>query len=213
MHSIQRRILQLASEHGFTVLSLRGLGRLIGVDSAQQIKHHIEQLERKGILAYDRQHKILKLARGKGTTQTNLILVPILGAANAGQATLLAEENLEGYLKVSSRLLPKRHVFAIRVEGNSMNRANIKGQGIEDGDYIIIDPQAQNPHSGDYVLSVIDEVANVKRYYFDVRNNQVVLVSESTQKYPPIIIDPNEISGYLVNGKVIRVVKKPRHDQ
>jgi|SRR3989344_9332516 len=209
MHSIQQRILQLTSEHGLTFSSLRGLGRLIGVDSAQKVKHHIEQLERKGLLAYDREHKTLKLSKGKGTIGTNLVLVPILGAANAGPATLFADGYLEGYLKISSKLIPRRKLFAIQVEGNSMNRANVNGKNIGNGDYIIIDPQVKNPKNGDYVLSVIDDVANIKRYYWDKENNQIVLTSESTQNFPPIIIDPQEVSNYLVNGKVIQVIKKP----
>jgi len=212
MHPIQKRIFQLTSERGFSVPSLRGLGKLIGVDSAQQVKHHIGQLERKGILVYDREHKTLKLTKGEGTIQTKLVLIPILGAANAGPATLLADENLEGYLKVSSKLVPRRQLFTIRVEGNSMNRANIDGKSIEDGDYVIIDPQARVPRDGDYVLSVIDDAANIKRYHFDKNNNQVVLASESTQEYPPIVIDPKEVSSYLMNGKVIQVIKKPKYE-
>lgn len=203
----------MTSERGLVVPSLRGLGRLIGVDSAQQVKHHIEQLERRGLLVYDRKHKTLKLVKGWGTIHTNLVLVPILGAANAGPATLLADENLEGYLKISPKLVPRQRLFAIQVEGNSMNRANINGKSIEDGDYVIINPQAKTPKNGDYVLSVIDDVANIKRYHFDKKSNQVALSSESTQEYPPIIIDPREISNYLVNGKIIQVVKKHKNDQ
>lgn len=209
MHPTQKRILQLISERGFTVPSLRGLGRLIGIDSAQKVKHHVEQLERKGLLVYDRENKTLKLAKGRGTIGTSLILVPIVGAANAGPAALFADVNLEGYLKISSKLIPQRKLFAIRVEGNSMNQSNINGKTMEDGDYVIIDPQTKNPHNGDYVLSVIDEVANIKRYYFEKESNQVALVSESTQNYPPIYIHPQEAQSYLVNGKVIQVIKKP----
>ena len=209
MHPIQRRLLQLASEEGLFPLSLRGIGKLIGEDSAQKIKHHLEQLERKGLLVYDRSRKTLRAIKGEGTKGASLIPVPILGAANAGPATLFANENLEGYLRVSSGLIPRRKVFAIRIEGNSMNRANIQGKNIEDGDYVIIDPEAREPQNGDYVLSVIDEVANIKRYYQEKRGNQIMLISESTQNYPPILIHPKEVSNYLVNGKIIEIIKKP----
>lgn len=210
MHPIQKRILQFASGKELPPLSLRGIGRLIGEDSAQKIKHHLGQLERKGLLVYDRSHKTLSAVKGKGSKGASLIPVPILGAANAGPATLFANENLEGYLKVSSKLIPRRRVFAIRTEGNSMNRANVGEKNIEDGDYVIIDPQTKNPRNGDYILSVIDDVANIKRYYFDRKNNQVVLMSESTQNYPPIYIHPSEAPDYMVNGKVIQVIKKPK---
>lgn len=210
MHPIQRRLLQLAGEESLFPLSLRGIGKLIGENSAQKIKHHLEQLERKGLLIYDRSHKTLRVVEGKGRKGASLIPIPILGAANAGPATLFANENLEGYLKISSNIVPKRKVFAIRIEGNSMNRANIDGKNIEDGDYVIVDPQIRMPQNGDYVLSVIDEVANIKRYYWERKNNQIMLISESTQNYPPILIHPKEISNYLVNGKIIQVIKKPK---
>jgi len=185
MHPIQRRLVQLAAEKNLPPLSLRGIGKLISEDSAQKVKHHLGQLERKGLLVYNRTTKTLRATKKKGTRGANLVPVPIFGAANAGPSTLFATENLEGYLKISAKLLPKRNIFAIRAEGNSMNRASIDGKNIEDGDYVIIDPQARTPQNGEYVLSVIDDVANIKRYYFEKENNQVMLISESTQKYPP----------------------------
>lgn len=209
MHSIQRRILQLASEESLPSLSLRGIGRLIGEDSAQKIKHHLEQLERKGLLVYDRDHKTLRATKGKSRESASLVPVPILGAANAGPATLFANENLEGYLRISPKLVPRHEVFAIRVEGNSMNRANVNGKSVENGDYVIIDPQDRVPQNGDYVLSVIDGVANIKRYYWDSENRQVILVSESTQSYPLIVLHLDEVSGYIVNGRIVQVIKKP----
>ncbi|HZT34945.1 MAG TPA: hypothetical protein VFA15_03425, partial [Nitrososphaera sp.] len=58
------------------------------------------------------------------------------------------------------------------------------------------------------VLSVIDKMANIKRYHFDKENNQIVLMSESTQSFPPIHIHPDD--DYSINGKVIKVIKKPK---
>ena len=209
MHPTQQRILKIAQKDSGNPLSLRALGKLIGEDSAQKVKHHIEQLEQKGLVVYDRESKILKRVKGDGASAKDLLAIPILGTADAGPATQFAEENLEGYLRISPRLIPrKKGLFAIRVSGNSMNRANIQGRTIEDGDYVIIDPNDKMPKNGDYILSVIDGVANIKRYYWDLRNQQIVLASESTKNYPPIYIHPDEISTYLVNGKIVSVLKK-----
>ena len=89
-----------------------------------------------------------------------------------------------------------------------MNKTKINGNTIEDGDYLIIDSSDTNPKNGDVVLSVIDDMANIKKYIWDEKNHQVVLVSESTKDIPPIYI--HEDDSFLVNGKVIQVIKKPR---
>lgn len=207
MHPIQQHILELVRGSDLPPMSLRAIGKLIGEKSAQKVKHHLEQLEKKGLVVYDRNRKVVR----QRTHGLGLLAVPIVGAADAGPATHFAEDSLEGFLRISPRLVPKKKgLFAIRVVGNSMNRARLNGQNIESGDYVIVDPEANAPQDGDYVLSVIEEVANIKRYYFDKKNNQVVLLSESTQNFPPIIIDTQEISNYLVNGKVVQVIKSPK---
>jgi len=73
----------------------------------------------------------------------------------------------------------------------------------------VIDPEDKDIKNGDYVLSVIDGLANVKKYFYDSNSNQVTLVSESSFNIPPIVIDPNEVN-YLINGKVVRVVRNPK---
>jgi repressor LexA len=90
-----------------------------------------------------------------------------------------------------------------------MNRANIDGNSLEDGDYAIIDSVLKDPNNNDYVVSVIDGLCNIKKFIMDTENKQIVLVSESTQNFPPIYIHPEEKS-YFVCGKVVQVIKKPR---
>ncbi len=89
-----------------------------------------------------------------------------------------------------------------------MNKSNINGMSIEDGDYLIIDSDYRSPRNGDIVLSVIDDMANIKKYVFDEENNQIVLVSQSTKDIPPIYI--HEDDSFMINGKVIQVIKKPK---
>jgi len=139
-----------------------------------------------------------------------LLSIPILGAANAGPANRLAEAHVEGYLRISSTFLAspsKRKLFALKVDGPSMNRAEVDGKRIENGDYVIIDSEARNPRDGDVVLSIIDGMANIKRYHRDKTNKQVVLVSDSTHRFPPIYL--HEDDEFMINGKVVQVIKKP----
>ncbi len=87
-----------------------------------------------------------------------------------------------------------------------MNRAKVAGKNIEDGDLVIVDPRQKEPRNGDYVLSIIDNVGNIKKFFRDTKNKLVMLLSESTEDYPPIYISPRE--DYFVSGKVVYVIKK-----
>lgn len=88
-----------------------------------------------------------------------------------------------------------------------MNRADIDGKSIDDGDLVIIDPQNSEIRSNDYVLSVIDEVANIKRVIIDRVHEQIALISESTRRFAPIYISSEDADRFIVSGKVIQVIK------
>lgn len=136
------------------------------------------------------------------------IRIPILGAVNAGPATIFAEENIEGYLKISRSLLNKKDgIFALRVEGDSMNKAKIDKKNIEQGDFVLIDSQYRTPKNGDLVLSVIDDCANIKKFEKNSKTGEVKLVSESTNpKHKPIYISSED--NFMINGKIINIIKK-----
>lgn len=136
------------------------------------------------------------------------IRVPVLGAANAGPATLFAEENIAGYLKVSHSFIKKRDgVFALRVEGDSMNLAKIDGKNLEGGDFVLIDSEYKTPRNGDYVLSVLDGMANLKKFQRDQKTGDVMLVSESKNpKHKPIYVSSED--DFMINGRIIGVLKR-----
>jgi repressor LexA len=215
MHELQKKLLKLAQEENLGKYTLRALGAKVGESSPQKIKHHLGQLEKRGLLRVDRRNSLIEKAQQGQLTSllkgAQLLSIPILGAANAGPANRLAEAHIEGYLRISSTFLgnsSKRKLFALKVDGPSMNRAEVDGKRIDDGDYVIIDSEARNPKDGDVVLSIIDGMANIKRYRRDKPNKQVVLVSESTHRFPPIYI--HEDDEFMINGRVVQVIKKPK---
>lgn len=211
MHIIQQKILKLAEKQNIGQMGLHEIGRLIGEEHPQKIKHHLGQLKKKGVIETIGGREVVRKNIRGAIRGTDFFTVPILGSANCGEATIFAEENLEGYLKISAKLLKKKKgIFAIKAEGSSMNRADIGGKTIEDGDYVIIDSEQKNPKNGDYVLSIIDDVANIKRYFEDKKNKQIVLLSESGADFSPIYIHPREIPKYLIGGRVAQVIKKPK---
>lgn len=174
--------------------------------SRRSIVQYLETLEAKGLIARSSQTRGIRIL---SAMNESIVSVPILGAANAGMARAFAEEYAEGFLKISKRLLAKqKNVFALRVEGNSLNRANINGKNIDNGDWVIIDKDYVSPRTGDYILSIIDGVANLKKLYIDKPNQQVLLMSESSEDHPPIVIHPDD--KYLIGGRVVQVIKRPR---
>lgn len=218
MHTIQEALLKLAGEKNLGQMTLREIGSLIGEKSPQKVKHHMLQLQKKGLLKVDKAKGMVKKAKLEWEKSFEgggrILSIPILGAVNAGPAQIYADTNIEGFLKVSSALLnpaprDSQTYLALKVVGPSMNKATIDGKRIEDGDYVIVDiADRYGYQDGDIVLSIIDGLANIKRFYHDKENGQVVLMSESTKDFPPIYIHEND--NYIINGKVVQVIKKPR---
>jgi repressor LexA len=207
MHTLQEKLLKLIDQKNIGNLTLRQIGGLVGETLPQKVKHHLSQLERKGFIVIDKKNR--KISRISSKTETGDIFfsIPIIGSANCGPATIYADQNIEGYLKISKRLTPnKKNLFVLRAEGNSLNRASVAGKNIESGDFVIVDSENTSPRDGDYIVSIIDNMANVKKYRLDKANSRIALLSESTQEYAPIFI--HEKDDFRISGKVVSVVKR-----
>lgn len=217
MHQIQEKLLGLSKQKNLAKLSLREMASLIGIprESPQKIKHHLLQLQKKGFISIDRNLGVMKRigfaptwAKGLLKNASKLFSIPIVGAANCGPATIFAEQNFQGFIKVSSKLIGKSKpdgLFAIKADGSSMNRAEINDKRIEDGDYIIVDKNDLNIRSNDIVLTIIDNRATVKRFIDDRENGQIVLKADSSFDYEPIYLHPDD--QFSINGKVIGIIK------
>ena len=215
MHPIQKAILQLFGDSKAIHLKLRSIAREVGERHPQKIKYHLLQLEKLGMIAIDQDKKeILKIdTEVQGDVFVSL---PIMGAANCGSATALAEDRVEGFLKMSRTLLPKTHaesLFVLRASGDSMNNlsdSRLEDKTIEDGDYIVIEKTDQAPNNKDIVVSIIDGYANVKRFFH--QGDQIALISESKHEYPPIFIHGDDADKYHVVGRVVKIIKNPRFE-
>jgi SOS-response transcriptional repressor LexA len=193
-------------------MSLRDIGEETNISTNPQlIRHHLQQLVKNGFLTVDRKSGVMQLASEKQDNSASLISIPIMGQANCGQALSFANDEIEGYLQVSPALLKKANskAYALRAAGDSMTEAKITTfgsqlAGIDDGDYVIINGDDTTVSNNDYIVSLIDGLANIKKLKQD--HYGVRLVSESKKDYPPITINPDE-QDYFVSGKVIAVVK------
>lgn len=212
INPIQEKILKLSETQNLSKLSLRDIGTFIGETHPQKVKHHLNQLIKKGLLNLDDKHEnnLLKKFNHLITNSSiNLINIPILGEVNCGPATLLTEDSYDkGFLKVSTSVIKGRPgSFALKAVGNSMNASNINGSNIEDGDYILVDSNARNPKNGDYVVSIIDRAANAKRIFYENAQDRIILISESIGETNPIVIKQSDFDTYTVVGKIFDVIK------
>ncbi len=206
MHKVQEQLLALSKKQDITKLGLRELARTLNVRNPETIKYHLSKLQDAKILeAPEIDHSVQQMSDYK------LVTIPVLGAASAGPATQFADSKVEGYIKISSKLLKTKkykELYALKVVGDSMNQAKIEGQTAEDGDYIIVDSTKRNPVNSSYVIAVVDGLANVKRFVRD--NDRIVLLSESSGNFLPIFVHEDDEREGLISGTVVQVVKQPR---
>lgn len=185
-------------------------------ESPQKIKHHLLQLQKKGFLGIDRAKGVMERtsmtpgwAKGLLTKTSQLFSIPIVGTANCGPAEIFAEQNLQGFLRVSSKLVGRarpKGLYAIKTDGYSMNRAEVNGKQIDDGDYVIVDGENKTARNGDIVVAIIDNKATIKRIIFDKTNDQIVLRADSSFDYDPIYLHTDD--DFTLSGKVVGVIKK-----
>ncbi len=209
----QKRLLDLIATHdNFGSLSFRKMADFLGVHGKPQIvKYHLGKLEEKGFIQMNLKEGVIKIVK-KGfdkASKSPIYSLPVAGAANCGEATIFAEENIDQYLKISSSLLPrnKKNLYALIAEGSSMNKAGVgsTGKKIESGDYVLVDSEYKNYRTGDIVVAVIDGMATIKRYKEDRRNNRIILEPDSTEKHLPIFI--HEEDDFLLCGRVVGIIK------
>lgn len=211
LSKIQQKILDFARKNDISKMTLTEMNKILKLDHLYKVQYHLEQLKKKNLIYIDSDRKTQKVTESKGFVVDNLLNVPILGSANCGPALEFADEQIQGYLKISKRLVnfsKPENLIALRAVGESLNKADINGDGVDDGDYLIVDCKKQ-PQNNDYVLSVIDGAANFKKFFKDNKKKEVRLISESTLNIAPIILHEEDLatSNYFVNGVVVRVVK------
>jgi repressor LexA len=125
----------------------------------------------------------------KGSREEETLEIPILGHVAAG-IPLLAQENLEGTLKLPSSLFNQTALFALYVEGDSMIDA-----GIFEGDLAVF-CQQDVVENGQIVVAMVEEAVTLKRFY---REKSRVRLQAENSSYSPIYASDIRILGRLVH--------------
>jgi SOS regulatory protein LexA len=206
---VLQAIKQFFTEHGEmpTVREIKSESGKLGLNlkSLRSFFLYLNALEEKGYIERTSEDRGILL---KGVSSDNFVQIPVFGAASAGAATMFADQYVEGYLRVSKRLVKDHNVFAVQVSGTSMNRAKVNSKAIQSGDFILVDADVKDYRNGDRVLVVIDGLATVKTYR-SVDGKTIALMPESTDKrHQPIFLTPDD--NFVINGRVVDVLKMPK---
>ncbi len=174
--------------------SVRELMISMGYRSPRSAAVLLERLEAKNYLQRDPLGRLQIAPEPETTTSAETVDIPLVGMAQCG-APRWAEQNIEEYVKVSTRLAPRgqRHFF-LRAKGDSMNEA-----GIEEGDMVLVRVQ-QTAQDGDRVVALIDDEVTIKEFHR--KGDIVILQPRSTNpEHRPIIVTQSlQIQGVVITA-------------
>lgn len=117
-----------------------------------------------------------------------VVSVPVLGRVAAGEP-LLATQNVERTITISSDMVRTEEPFALKVKGDSMIEA-----GILEDDYVIV-RQQQMAEQGDVVVALIGDEATVKKFY---KEGDHIRLQPANSSMKPIVVKDVAILGKVV---------------
>ncbi len=161
------------------------------------VQDYINVLQEKGYIRRTSKARDIEILDNAGieVPDRNIVKIPIVGRVAAG-TPILAEENLEGHLRLDRSLVKAKNAFLLKVQGESMINAHI-----QDGDMVLVHP-GETCNSGEIVVCMIEDEATVKRFY--KRQNHIELKPEN-DRFEPIIVKPT--NKFSVVGKVCGVIR------
>lgn len=174
--AILQFIIQCIRDNGMPP-TIAEIGAKFDITSTNGVNDHLVALEKKGYIertSKARSIHVLEKAAA-GVYQSEVGMLPVLGRIAAG-SPILAEENVETYIPVSTTLT-RPGSFALKVQGDSMIE-----DGILDGDTIIVNPELR-PKAGDIVVALVEDDATVKHFY---RNGDTIELRPANASMQPM---------------------------
>lgn len=180
--------------HGIapTVMEIRDHFHL---GSLSTVHKHLKALEKRGCIIRSKGHaRAIKVKQDPRWVSQE---IPMLGLIAAG--TPIQAFDIPETITIPEDMLGRGETFSLQVNGDSMI-----GDGIHDGDFLIVE-QRNQAHDGEIVVALVDgEDATVKRYYREGKN---VRLQPSNAMMAPIIVSGASIE---IRGVVIGLVRKYR---
>jgi len=180
-------------KHGYPP-SQQEIARAFGYSSLGTVQNYIVRLVREGALAKDWNAK-----RGLRVLQpkSGAVELPLYGLVAAGRP-IEAIANPDS-IEVPPSMIGSGENFVLKVQGDSMI-----GDGILDGDFVVVRIQAQaNP--GQTVVALVNGAATVKRL---MRRGRQIELQPANPAMEPLLI--SEAEDFRIEGVVVGVIRHCR---
>jgi repressor LexA len=200
-------IAQTVEERGYPP-SVREIADAVGLASTSAVHHHLIALERDGLLERGGKHSRALRLIGRPTTpaepskvtpfrmpvERDTLALPVMGEIAAGQPIEAYADSAET-LEVPASMEARPDSYVLRVRGKSMIDALI-----DDGDFVIVQPQA-TARDGDIVVALLeDNGVTLKRYF---REQDRIRLQPANAEMEPIYATDVQIQ-----GKVVGVIRR-----
>jgi len=185
-------VLETLEERGYPP-SVREICEALGLSSTRGAQRHLEALERKGFISRAPGARAIRVRDG---LRGGVAYLPLVGEVPAGPLRYASEE-VEEWVPVPARWGGEGR-FLLRVRGDSM-----EGDGIRDGDLVVVDTGAA-VEDGEIAVALVDGEATVKRLR---RRGGAVELHPSNPRYTPLRFRRGEAEVRLV-GKVVSLLRE-----
>jgi repressor LexA len=178
--------------------TLEEIRKASGHNYVSAVQRHVEALKEKNYLSYvPNQSRSLQPSHSD-----QKVSIPLVGNIAAG-TPILATQNIEAYIPYESAKIKVtlNDYFFLKAVGDSMNKADINGRAIDNGDYVLV--RKQNTASpGQIVVALIGDDATIKK--FKKKEGHVILepISSNPANKPIYIFEE-----FLIQGIVVDVIK------
>ncbi len=215
-HDVERRqrildcIARTVEERGYPP-SVREIADAVGLASTSAVHHHLIALERDGLIErgthasralrvmtkpqpVSRPAETGKVTPFRMPVERDTLSLPVMGEIAAGQPIEAYADPAET-LEVPRSMEAREDSYVLRVRGKSMIDALI-----DDGDFVIVQPQA-TARDGDIVVALLeDNGVTLKRYF---REKDRIRLQPANAEMEPIYATEVQIQ-----GKVVGVIRR-----
>lgn len=174
--------------------SMQAIADDLGIGTTT-VFYHIKQMEKAGRIVNYGPRGYIPTSYANGPSA----VVPIVGRVACG-TPILAQENIEEYVRLPESLFGRGEFFLLRAKGESM-----KDIGINNGDLVLI-RQQPTADPGDIVVALVEdqENATLKRFYPLPEKGQIWLHPENPDE-EEIYVRADDCT---IQGVAVHVIKK-----
>jgi len=201
LYKRQKQILDFISQYiqlNNTSPTLQEIADAMGLSSLATVHEHLQALVKKGVIRrYDGAVRGIEIIDEAISNALNGIELPLVGYIAAGEPIEAIENPLETVVVASDLVSKSKRCYVLQVRGDSMI-----GEGIFDGDYVVIQQQ-DTAENGDIVVALLDGgFATLKGFF---REAGRVRLQPANSKMDPIFVEPGNIK---IQGKVTGVIRR-----